>query len=236
MAGSTISRISNIVRSNVNDVLDHLEDPEKMVRQMARDMEAEVDRLVGAAGAAAAGRRRLEKEQEEHRDRSRRLEGRARRALEAGDEEVARQLLARKVISDRAADDIGPALEEGRTTASRLRGQLVALRRELEQTRDRQASLIARIRARRQAVPAAAGPADEFQRLGLRLEQKRDEFERLRRRLELDDAAGEASAEARRVLLGEDEVLDRRFEELEMGRRIDEELAALRPKEPQSSR
>jgi len=238
MVRSTFSRISDIVRSNVNDVLDHLEDPERMVRQMVRDMEAEVDRVVSATGAAVAGQRRLEKEEEEHRDRSRRLESRARQAVEAGDEELARQVLARKVLSDQAADDLEPALEEGRRTAADLRGQLVTLRHELEETRNRQASLIARIRASRHVGFArdepSADPAAEFQRLGQRLEHNRNEFDRLRQRLELAHVAGEASAEARRTLLGEDGVLGRRFEELEMRRRIDEELAALRPKDPQS--
>jgi hypothetical protein len=55
----------------------------------------------------------------------------------------------------------------------------------------------------------------------------------MRQRLELAEVAGEASAEARRTLLGEDGVLGRRFEELEMRRRVDEELAALRPREKQ---
>ena len=50
----------------------------------------------------------------------------------------------------------------------------------------------------------------------------------------LAHVAEEASAEARRTLLGEDGALGQRFEELEMRRRIDEELAALRPKDPQS--
>ena len=238
MVKSTLSRISGIVRSNVHDLLDHLEDPERMVRQMVRDMEVEVDRVVSATGTAVAGQRRLEKEQEEHQERSRRLESRARQALDGGDEELAREVLARKVVSDQAAEDLEPALEEGRRTASQLRGQLVTLRHELEETRNRQTALIARIRASRQVGyprdDTAGDPAAEFDRLGRRLEHNRDEFDRLRQRLELAHVAGEASAEARRTLLGEDGVLGSRFEELEMRRRIDEELAALRPKDPQS--
>ena len=64
MVKTTLSRISDIVRSNVNELLDQLEDPEKMVRQMVRDMEVEVDRVTGAVGTAVAGVRRLQKEQE----------------------------------------------------------------------------------------------------------------------------------------------------------------------------
>jgi phage shock protein A len=62
MVKTALSRISDIVRSNVNGLLDQLEDHEKMVRQMVRDMEAEVDRVTTAVGIAVAGVRRLQKE------------------------------------------------------------------------------------------------------------------------------------------------------------------------------
>ena len=58
---TTLSRISDIVRSNVNELLDQMEDPEKMVRQMVRDMESEVDRVTSAVGTAVAGVRRKER-------------------------------------------------------------------------------------------------------------------------------------------------------------------------------
>ena len=101
MVKTTLSRISSIVRSNVNELLDQLEDPEKMVRQMVRDMETEVDRVTGAVGTAVAGVRRLQKEQEGSKDRSAQLQARARQALEAGEEEA-----------DPSLDQIPPATAE----------------------------------------------------------------------------------------------------------------------------
>ena len=145
MVTTTLSRISSIVRSNVNELLDQLEDPEKMVRQMVRDMETEVDRVTGAVGTAVAGVRRLQKEQEGSKDRSAQLQARARQALEAGEEELARQILGRRVLLDHAADDLEPALVEGRLTVERLKAQLASLREDLEDACHRQGSLIARI-------------------------------------------------------------------------------------------
>lgn len=233
MVKTTFSRISAIVRSNVNEILDHLEDPEKMVRQMVRDMEVEVDRVVSAVGTAVASVRRLEKEQDHHQTRSATLQARAQRALEAGDEELARQALECRVLVDEAAAGLQPALDEGRRTAEMLRAKLSCLRTDLEDARQRQGSLIARIRARSRtqtlADPERSGdPLADFERLGRRLEHNRGEFERMRQRLELSEVAEEASSEARRELLGEDAAVGRRFEELEMRQRVDKELAALR--------
>ena len=46
MAKKSLDRLVNIWKSNVNDLLDKMEDPEKMVRQLVRDMEVGVDHAV----------------------------------------------------------------------------------------------------------------------------------------------------------------------------------------------
>lgn len=241
MAKTTLSRISDIVRSNVNELLDQLEDPEKMVRQMVRDMETEVDRVIAAVGTAVAGVRRLQKEQESSKSRSAQLQARARQALEAGEEELTRQILGRRVLLDHAAHDMEPALEEGHLTVERLKSQLKSLRQDLEDARHRQGSLIARIRAspdpraKRATGGGAAGSADPFDyihKLEQRLEHNRGEFDRLRQRLDLSDLAQAAADEARSEL-GEDALLGRRFADLDMRQRVDAELAALRGSGPQ---
>ena len=237
MVKTTLSRISNIVRSNVNELLDQLEDPEKMVRQMVRDMEGDVDQVTSAVGTAVAGVRRLQKEQENQRARSGQLQVRAGQALYAGDEELARQILGRRVLLDQAADDLEPALVEGRLTVERLKSQLISLRADLDDARNRQSSLIAKIRANPGAATTQAAddqPQDPFsylQRLEQRLEHNRGEFDRLRQRLELSDVADEAIAEVR-AELGQDStadtILGRRLADLDVQQRVDEELASLR--------
>lgn len=235
MVKTALSRISDIVRSNVNELLDQMEDPEKMVRQMVRDMESEVDRVTGAVGTSVASVRRIQKEQESQRQRSAQLQARAGQALEAGDEELTRQILGRRVLLDHTADDLSPALEEGQQTVERLKAQLTTLRADLEDARQRQGSMIARIRAAKGSggsVPAGNGSADAdpfsyIQRLEQRLEHNRGQFDRLRERLDLSDVAQAAADEARHEL-GEDAVLGKRFADLDVRQKVDKELAALR--------
>jgi len=232
---TTLSRISDIVRSNVNELLDQMEDPEKMVRQMVRDMESEVDRVTSAVGTAVAGVRRNQKEQESQRQRSTRLQAHAAQALEAGEEELTRQILGRRVLLDHSADDLSPVLEEGQQTVERLKAQLTTLRADLEDARQRQGSMIARIRAAKgsgSSVSVGNGSSDVdpfsyIRRLELRLEHNRGQFDRLRERLDLSDLAQEAADEARHEL-GEDTVIGKRFAELDVRQKVDTELAALR--------
>lgn len=238
MARSTLSRISDILRSNVNELLDQLEDPEKMVRQTLRDMEAEVDRVVGAVATAVASQRRLQREREQHLERGRQLQERAGAALQAGDEGLARRALEGRICADQAAADLEGVVAESATAVERLRTQAQTLRKELEVARNRQGTLIARIRAAAAVPRASVGgaptgdPFADFQRLERRLEQSRTQFEGLRERLEQTDAAEAAVAEVHRERLGADEPLGQRFAELDMRQRVDRALAQLRAGTP----
>jgi len=233
----TLNRITHIVRSNVNEVLDRLEDPEKMVRQMVRDMEATVDRAVGAVSTAVADQRRLEKERKATRERIEQMQAKATRALELGDEPLARQALARKVVLEETIAGIDPALTQGQQTVEDLRAKLSMLRDDLRDAQNRQGALIARLRNARRTdeqhidVTPERDPVSDVQNMERRLQEKRSEFERLRQRLDLAEEADTATHEVRRDIFG-DGGLNQEFEKLALRRRVDEELAALRGEEP----
>ncbi len=235
----TLDRITHIVRSNVNEVLDRLEDPEKMVRQMVRDMESAVDRAVGAVSTAVADQRRLEKERKATRERVEQMQAKAQRALELGDEPLARQALARKVVLQETVAGIEPALMEGQKTVEDLRAKLSMLRGDLQEAQNRQGALIARLRNARRAdecyvdLSQERDPVADMQDLERRLNEKRSEFERLRQRLDLVDETDKATHEVRRELFG-DGGLNHEFEKLDVRKRVEEEMAALRGDVPES--
>ena len=232
MARNSIDRITDIWKSNVNELLDRLEEPEKMARQLVRDMEEEVDRAAASVAAAVANQRRLERECETHQIRSQEWQQRAERTLATGDEEGARQALERKTRSDRAAEEVQPALEESRQVAAELREQLRELGARLREARRRQGALIARYQAAQARGGSARQPAGtgdvrtDFQRLEQQIRTHERAFERLVEQVE----KAEARAEVQQELAGEWGREEPQIQELEAGERVEEELAELKRK------
>ena len=56
------SRLSDILKANINDMLDKAEDPEKLVKQIIVDMQKELTKSTQALGKAVASERMVEKQ------------------------------------------------------------------------------------------------------------------------------------------------------------------------------
>jgi phage shock protein A len=221
MARGSLDRIAAIWRSNINELLDQMEDPEKMVRQLVRDMEEEVNKAARAAAGAMANQRRLEREYEGNQTRIRTLQQQAEGAVGEGDEESARRVLERKAVEVSAAAVTGAALEEGRLAAVQLRQQLDELKAGLSEARNRQGALIGRFQATRKQSRSGAGGVEGLTRLEERISDHKNEFERLVQQVE----TAEAEAEIQQELAAE-----QRHQTLDPGERVKDELAALKKK------
>ena len=64
-----LERVSMLIRSNLNDLIDKAEDPEKMVKQVILDVEAELRELKGQVAVCIADQNMLERKCKEHRDK-----------------------------------------------------------------------------------------------------------------------------------------------------------------------
>ena len=235
MVKMTIDRIAGIVKSNVNELLDQIEDPEKMVRQMIRDMDQAVDAAVATMCTAVANQRRLEREHANNTAKAGEFQQKAERAVASGDDELGRLYLEKKTQYARTAEDQGSALEESRRTADELRGNLESLRAKLQDARNRQGTLVARCQAARakgslnakSTSAAGTDPFSSFAQLEQRIAEHEGEFERLKQQVEFSDAASQAEAEVRRELDGAS-VADNKLKDLETQQRVAEELEKLR--------
>ena len=79
------SRISDIFKSNVNDLIDRAEDPEKMVKQIIMDMDKELQKSTQALGKAVASERMAEKQLNDAVRKSADWEAKAKAALAEGE-------------------------------------------------------------------------------------------------------------------------------------------------------
>ena len=217
MAKGIFARMTDIIKSNINELLDRAEEPEKMIRQMVREMEEAVNKATASVGTAVANQKRLERQANEKEAQIEEWQRKAERAVEAGQDDLARRSLERKAVFVKAAEDLGPALEESRQTAAQLREQLRELKTKLEEARTRQGTLVARHRAaeaRKRLAKSISGLGnDAF-----------SSFERFEQKVE----STEAEADAHTEVAGEMQSIEKEIHDLDQGVEIEDELTALK--------
>ena len=89
-------RISDVLAANLNDLIDRVEDPERMVKQIIREMEDNIRIAEEGVIDALASEKQLQKDLEQHRHQAATWRQRAEEALRADQEDLARAALTRK--------------------------------------------------------------------------------------------------------------------------------------------
>lgn len=216
---SLFKRISDVLAANLNDLVDRVEDPERMIKQLIREMEENINSAREGVVDALASEKQLAKELEHQRRQAEEWRGRARLALESGNEALAREALLRKKEHDGIVSNLQVSWESARRTGERLKTQLRALELKLEEARLKKGSLVARQRAA-QARERMDQVSDRFQ-AGLDLNHS---FGRMA------DKVGdmEARMEARAELYDDFSQVEREFLRMEVDTEVEAELAALR--------
>jgi phage shock protein A len=219
MAKGVFARMTDIIKSNINELLDRAEEPDKMIRQMVREMEEAVSKATASVGTAVANQKRLERQHNEKLSQSDDWQRKAERAVETGQDDLARRALERKSVFSRAAEDLRAPLEDSRETAEQLREQLRELKTKLEEARTREGTLV----ARHQAAEARKRLAKSLSGLG---SDAFSSFERFEQRVETTEAEADAHTE----VAGEMESIERKIRDLDKGTEIEDELARLKAK------
>jgi phage shock protein A len=222
MARGAFSRITDVVRAEVDDILTRLEDPKKMVRQMLMDMEAGLDDAIAAVAHSMANEKMVERQLKARMEDSELWQKKAEAALVAGEEELARRALAQKVI----AAEVIAALEQGLVEASEatkiLRKRLADMKRKLASARSRQGALVMlQNTARSHRDIGHSGDSSAFARY--------DQFcEDVKTEEVIADVYAEVSGVA-------DPELDRAFESLEQKKKVDAEIEKLKSRTQKTS-
>src|SRR5512142_260511 len=97
------ARLAALLKSNLNDLISKSEDPEKMLNQVVLDMSNQLVEAKKQVAASIADEKRLAKQCEQEAANATEWERRAMMALRAGNEELAKEALARKKEHDALA-------------------------------------------------------------------------------------------------------------------------------------
>lgn len=210
-------RISDLFKSNVNDLIDRAEDPEKMVKQIIIDMEEQVRDATQALGQAMGSEKQALKQLNAAKQSSADWEAKAKMALQSGNQELAKKALANKVAVDNNIATFEQSYNTISTQVAELKDRVATLRSKLEEARTRQNMLIARAKmadAQKNVATSLSGTdtTSAFSKL-----------EKMERKVEGKESEAEAFAE----MSGDTTFAKDEFKELETNNAVDEELARL---------
>ena len=209
------SRISDIINSNINALLDSAEDPEKMVRLVIQEMEETLVEVRTNSARLLADKKELNRRFERLVKQSSDWQSKAELALGKGREDLAKLAL----IEKSEVNDIIEAIETDKAklgeTLNKLTDDIELLQLKLNEAKSRQKIIVMRTRATENRVTVNRKLRDNDVDMAI---SKLDYFEK-----KIDQMESQMEADA----IGNSS-LHKEFDDLEMQDKIDQELQELK--------
>tara|TARA_Y100001934_G_C12062203_1_gene635916 strand:- start:28 stop:789 length:762 start_codon:yes stop_codon:yes gene_type:complete len=215
------SRIGTLLKSNVNDLINKAEDPEKMLNQMLIDMQQQLVEAKKQVAVAIADEKKLRKKFEEHQSQAAEWEKKAMLAVKAGNDDLAKQALARKGELSKLALGFDQQWKAQKAAVDSLKSALQGLNSKIEEAKRKKNLLIARAK-RAEAQQTIAETMD-----GISNTSAFDTMARMEEKVDQAEAEASATFELASVSTGDD--LQAQFDALEQVG-VDDDLEALKSK------
>ncbi|MGH7435685.1 MAG: PspA/IM30 family protein, partial [Polyangiaceae bacterium] len=138
------SRLAQLLKSNLNDLISRSEDPEKMLNQVVLEMSNQLVEAKKQVAASIADEKRLAKQLELELANAQEWERKAMMALRAGNEPLAKEALARKREHDELAATYKDQWTKQSTSVEQLKRALRLLNDKIEEAKRKKNVLIAR--------------------------------------------------------------------------------------------
>lgn len=217
-------RIRDITSASVNDMLDKAEDPVKMINQFLRDMESDIADAEVSVSKQIAMEKRFKEQRDEAAALVEKRQEQAMKALELGNEELARKALQDKKDQQERLDTFTQEHDKALVLSDDLRHKLDEMKDEYTKMKGRREMLVARADAAKVQTQInhtmGSFNSDSASRGFARMEEKVMQME--------------AQAEASNELHGGGrKSLDDEFKSLDSG--VEDELAALKAKMAQKT-
>lgn len=218
-----LDRFADIIKANINDLLDKAEDPAKMVDQYLRDLTESLAEVKQETAGVMAEETRTKRLVEENKDEIEKYDDLARQALKAGNEGDARTFLAKKQQLVAKGESLAQAADAAHENASKMREMHDKLVSDIETLKGRREAIKAKVAVAKtqdkvNAVSSAGDSAAAAMSAFDRMEQKADEMlDRSNAMSELNADSGDAA-----------EDLKKKYANAGSTAAVDEELAKLK--------
>ncbi len=209
------SRITDIVNSNINALLDKAEDPEKMVRLIIQEMEETLVEVRTTSARAIADKKELARRQEHLAHDAEEWERKAELAISKGRDDLARAALVEKSKAEDTASVMDVDLKALDGTLAKLNEDIHALQQKIKDAKARQNAIVMRGQAAQTRLGVRRQLNDHS------IDDAMTRFEQYERKM--DDLEGQVES----YDLGQRSLRDQ-IEELAVDESVDEELRQLK--------
>jgi phage shock protein A len=216
------SRLAQLIKSNLNDLISRSEDPEKMLNQIVLEMNNQLVEAKKQVASSIADEKRLAKQLEQETANAQEWERRAMMALRAGNEALAKEALARKREREEYAATLKEQWTKQKTSVDQLKTALRLLSDKIEEAARKKNVLIARKKR------AEAQKAIQETMTGLRDQSAFETFDRMAQKVDQIEAEAEAQTDLAKEMSGEN--LTSQFDNLERKLGGEDDLVALKRK------
>jgi len=213
---SIFSRFNDIIHSNINAMLEHAENPEKIIRLVIQEMEDTMVEVRTNAARTIADQKTLDRQLARLRDESAQWEQKAELALTKDREDLARAALAEKSLLQTAIEQLEKETEAIENQLVGLNNDIGRLQAKLTEAKARKKSLDMRWQTTNSRLKVR-GQLDDG-----RIDDAMVKFEYLERKMDTLEGRVESHD------LGRDRPLADEFAELAAQDAVEKELAELK--------
>ena len=217
------SKFSTLIKSNINDLINRAENPEKMLNQIILDMRDQLAKAKREVAAAIADERKLRGQLDDEVKQAREWEKRAMLAVKQGRDDLAKQALVRQQEHAERAAALDQTWRAQSAETEKLKGSLRQLNDKIEEAKRKRNLLIAkqkRAQAQRRIHETMSGLSDT---------SAFEAFNRMADKIDEEERRSLAHAEVSEALAGD--TLETEFLRLETGSDdadVDHRLTALK--------
>jgi len=198
-------KIAQLLKANINDLIEKAADPEKMLNQLIEDMQDELAKAKSEVANAMADEKLLEKKVDENKRLSEDWQKKAELAVSKGEDELAYEALKRKREYEKLAQEYEKQFNAQHEAVEKLKSGLKMLEDKIEEAKRKRDLLIAKSKRSDAQITITktmskitdTSAFDSFEKFAQKIEQK------------------EAKADAYQELEQMNKTLEERFKALE---------------------
>lgn len=217
------TKLSTLIKSNINDLINRAENPEKMLNQIILDMRDQLAKAKREVAAAIADERKLRSQLDDEIKQAKDWEQRAMLAVKEGRDDLARQALVRHEEHAQRAKALDQTWRAQAQETEKLKASLRQLNDKIDEAKRKRNLLIAkqkRAQAQKRIHETMSGLSDT---------SAFEAFNRMAEKIEESERKSVAAAEVNEALEGD--TLETEFTRLEAGTGavgMDDRLLALK--------